>query len=250
MSQKIHKSLSALPHILKRGLVVGHCPICEKGTVFLKEGPWLRDQFKCIRCQSIPRARAFITVLEEFFPEWRKLSIHESSPGGSSSDKLARECGSYCASHWYPNIPRGTFKDGFRCEDLETQTFGDEAFDLVVTQDVFEHVLDPASAFREIARTLKPKGCHVFTVPWYFWRETLVRAVRLDGRIQHLCEPDYHQNPIDPKGSLVVTEWGADFCDFVQRESGMTTTAVRINDRSRGIEAEFIEVFISRKSTK
>ncbi len=32
-----------------------------------------------------------------------------------------------------------------------------------LTQDVFEHLFDPAAAFREIARTLQPGGAHVFT---------------------------------------------------------------------------------------
>jgi SAM-dependent methyltransferase len=187
-----------------------------------------------------------IIVLESFFPRWREMSIHESSPGGASSDKLARECKQYQATHWFPDIPPGQTKNGFRCENLETQTFPDKSFDLVVTQDVFEHVFEAAKALREIRRTLKPGGAHVFTVPWYYWKETVVRAVRDGPGIRHLQEPDYHRNPIDTKGSLVVTEWGADFCDFVQQQCGMTTTAVRLCDRRRGVEAEFIEVFISR----
>ena len=28
-----------------------------------------------------------------------------------------------------------------------------------------EHIFNPQSAFREIARTLKPGGAHIFTVP-------------------------------------------------------------------------------------
>lgn len=238
-----------MKHGIRRGVVFGHCPICERRTVFCKEGPWLRDQFRCARCLSIPRWRAVVFVLETFFPDWRKQSIHESSPGGAASDKIARECGQCVQSHWFPDVLLGGSRGGFRCEDLENQTFSDSAFDLVVSQDVFEHVLDPAKGFSEIARTLKPGGAHVFTIPWYYWKPTLVRADRDGaGAVRHLTAPDYHGNPIDPKGSLVVTEWGADFCDFVYRASGLTTTAVRICDRRRGIEAEFIEVFISRKA--
>ena len=173
--------------------------------------------------------------------------MHESSPGGASSEKLKRECQKYVASHFFPDVAPGQMKDGFRCENLEQQTFADAEFDLVVTQDVFEHILNPRQAFSEIARTLKPGAAHVFTVPWYYWKPTLVRAVEENGAIQHLENPDYHGNPIDPNGSLVVTEWGWDFCDFIYKHSGMTTTVVRIQDKYRGIQAEFIEVFISRK---
>ena len=40
------------------------------------------------------------------------------------------------------------------------------------------------------------------------------------GGITHLMKPDYHGNPIDAAGSLVVTEWGDELCDFVFRSSG------------------------------
>src|ERR1019366_2746057 len=95
---------------------------------------------------------------------------HESSPGGPASAKLARECHHYTPTHFFPDVPPGGLKDGIRCENLEEQTFADASFDLVVTSDVFEHVLDPARAFSEIARTLRPGGAHVFTVPWYWYK--------------------------------------------------------------------------------
>jgi hypothetical protein len=238
---------------LPRGLLTGcfnfgFCPICESRTVFIIRQDWLRDFYHCVRCSSIPRWRALIHVLQTHFPNWRELRMHESSPGGASSEKLKRECPNYLASHFFPEVTPGEMKHGFCSENLERQTFRDAEFDLVVTQDVFEHILDPGRAFSEIARTLKPGGAHVFTVPWYYWKKTLVRAISENGSIKHLEEPDYHGNPIDPNGSLVVREWGWDLCDFIYAHSGLTTTAIRINDESRGIKAEFIEVFISRKS--
>jgi SAM-dependent methyltransferase len=230
------------------GPVIGRCPICERRTVFVKEGPWLRDQFLCYRCKSIPRWRALIHVLETRFPTWREQHVHESSPGGPASAKLARECRFYTPTYFFPEVSRGDFKGGIRCEDLERQTFADASFDLVVTSDVFEHVLNPARGFAEIARTLRPAGAHIFTVPWYWWKETLVRASRgEDGNVRNLEPADYHGNPIDEKGSLVVTEWGRDLCDFICRCSGMTTTAILIRDMHLGLAGEFCEVFISSK---
>ena len=237
-----------LPKGMLRGnFHIGYCPICETRTVFIKRDEWLRDYYHCIRCCSIPRWRALIHVLQMYFPDWRKKRIHESSPGGSSSEKLKQECHYYIATHFFPDTKCGEMKNGYRCENLERQTFDDEAFDLAVTQDVLEHVLNPGPALREIARTLKPGGAHVFTVPWYSGKETLIRAVQENNRIRHLAEPEYHGNPIDASGSLVVTEWGWDLCDFIYRNSGLTTTVIRITDRYRGIDGEFREVFISRK---
>ncbi|MEO7839394.1 MAG: class I SAM-dependent methyltransferase [Anaerolineales bacterium] len=225
----------------------GYCPVCERRTLFIALESWLRDKYLCARCESIPRYRAIINVLQTHFPAWRNLKIHESSPGGASSAKIARECSSYIGSHFFPETPLGATKNGFQCENLESQTFDDERFDLVITQDVFEHVLNPAKAFREIARTLKPGGAHLFTVPWYYWQKTRIRAMEKDGKIEHLLQPEYHGNPISADGSLVITEWGYDMPDFIYRNSDLSTTVVRIHDPYQGIVAKFIEVFISYK---
>jgi hypothetical protein len=233
----------ALPAKLR----VGYCPICKGPTVFVSRYTWLRDHYRCLRCKSIPRFRALIVVLEKYFPNWRELDIHESSPGGASSDMIARECASYIATHYFPEVTLGTVHWGYRCENLENQTFNDQSFHLVITQDVLEHVLNPERAFREIARTLRPGGGHVFTVPWYSGKKTVVRAKENDGQIEYLLPPEYHGNPISEKGSLVVREWGYDLADFIRECSGMVTTAVLVDAPQMGIDAEFLEVFISRK---
>jgi SAM-dependent methyltransferase len=226
---------------------VGYCPICETQTLFVIRSDWLRDDYICRRCKSIPRWRVIIHVLGQQFSNWRDLAIHESSPGGPASKKLRRECRNYMSTHYFPDAPPGSIHKGFRCENLEHQTFPDESFDLVVTQDVFEHIFHPGDAFREIARTLKPRGAHVFTVPWYKDRPTLIRATETNGMIKHLQPPDYHRNPIDKDGSLVVTEWGSDLCDFVRDESELETTVFDMRDRRLGIDGAFREVFVSRK---
>jgi SAM-dependent methyltransferase len=105
--------------------------------------------------------------IERFFPQWRNLSIRESSPvlGRGANRRLSKEAPAYVASHYYAGVAPGKIVNGIRCENLERLSFGDEPFDLHITQDVFEHLFDPAAAFCEIARTLKPGGAHVFTTP-------------------------------------------------------------------------------------
>jgi len=68
------------------------------------------------------------------------------------------------------------------------------------------------------------------------------------GSIEHLLEPDYHVNPIDNQGSLVVTEWGDEIGHFILRASGMTTTIYNFFDTRLGLEGEFLDVFVSRKA--
>jgi len=226
---------------------LGWCPICERRTLFVETGPWLRDQYLCVRCRSIPRWRALIAVLSGQFPNWSDLTIHECSPGGPSSDKLRRDGRNYSSSQFWPDVPRGALVGPDTCQDLEALTFPDESFDLFITQDVLEHVFRPEIALSEIARVLRPGGAHVFTVPVYRGRRTLVRAVATADGVQHIEPPDYHENPVDPNGSLVVREWGDDFVDFVKDCTGLTTTAYALKDRHRGLDAEFLEIFVTRK---
>jgi SAM-dependent methyltransferase len=235
--------------VLSKGKISrGYCTICEKNVLFAKTGTWLRDEYICLICRSIPRFRALLKVLDEHFPSWRQLRIHESSPSGPSSNKIRRECPNLVVSQFFSDLPRGEFRHGVRSEDLESLTLPDNSFDLVITQDVFEHVLRPDRAFAEIARTLKPGGAHVFTVPYYRGKKTVVRARAAEsGGVEYLKDPDYHSNPIDPEGSLVVTEWGDEICDFILRASGMTTSIFSFFDPKLGFEGEFLDVFVSRK---
>ena len=112
-----------------------------------------------------------------------------------------------------------------------------------------EHVFAPDLALREIARTLKPGGLHVCTVPIVNKEKPSVRraARRPDGGVDHLLEPVYHGNPMDPNGSLVTIDWGYDIAAYWDSVSGLSTTIWTIEDLGRGIQAEYIEVLVSRK---
>lgn len=126
-------------------------------------------------------------------------------------------------------------------------TFADESFDLVITQDVLEHVLNPDQAFRDICRTLKPGGAHIFTVPLYKEQQTIVRAKEENGTVRYLEEKVYHSNPVDENGSLVVTDWGDGMIDVIDKISGLKTETYTFNDPYFGLQAKFLDVFVSLK---
>jgi SAM-dependent methyltransferase len=233
--------------LISRKAHLGTCPICEGSTVFIKYHSWLRDNYRCLRCWSIPRQRAIVHVLGTHFPEISKFKVHESSPGGVSSEWVERHAADYVPTHFYADTDNGSYKGKFRCENLESMTFGNNEFDLTVTQDVMEHVLDPASAFSEIARTLKPGGAHVFTVPIYSRSTTLIRAEHSSSGVNYLESPEYHGNPIDEKGSLVAREWGDDIVEFIEQHTGMPTTRHTFSDHNMGLQAEHLDVLVSRK---
>jgi SAM-dependent methyltransferase len=229
----------------------GFCPICEREVSFVARDPWLRDHYKCSRCRSIPRERALMLVIQQRYPNWRDLRIHESSPGNrGASKRFAEECREYIPTHFFPGSTPGSIVNGYRCENLEALTFGDETIDLHITQDVLEHVLRPERAFAEIARTLRPGGAHIFTVPLVNKEKASTRRVEVDasGALTHVLAPEYHVNPVSAEGSLVTTDWGFDIRDHIAAASGLDAEIICIDDLSKGIRAEYIEVLVTTKA--
>lgn len=226
----------------------GYCVICESETVFSEYGKWLRDYYVCGKCMSIPRQRAIISAIKLFVPCWKELQIHESSPDGCSSDFLSRYCKNYSFSQFFEGKCCGSLINGIRCEDLEKLTFDDSSFDLIVTQDVFEHIMRPDLAFKEIARVLKPQGTHIFTVPWNPLIKTEKRVEIVNGKEVLIKEAIYHKNPVDVKGSIVTYDWGIDMAEYIFEKSGMYTIIYLNKDRTLGLDGEYLHVFVSRKS--
>ncbi len=231
----LHKAVAYGPSVLRGRSNFGTCSICEHSTLFVETGAWLRDQYLCVRCGSIPRWRALLCRLDAEYADWRDLAIHESSPGGPASDKLRRQAAGYSSSQYLgPDVPPGSTVGNVSCQDLCDLTFDDGSFDLFITQDVLEHVLRPDLAVQEIARVLKPGGAHVFTVPIHPDQATVVRAVPTETGVEHLLPPEYHGNPVDPNGSLVVREWGIDLLEFISLHCRLQTEAQYHHDRRRG----------------
>jgi SAM-dependent methyltransferase len=231
----------------------GWCPICDQQTQFVSKHSWFRDHLLCSQCGSIPRERALMKVIKEFYPDYKTLTIHESSPCGRGVSELLRnECQKYSYSHYFPNVALGKTDPTTqsRCENLEKLTFEDDTFDLIITQDVMEHVFNPAAAFSEIARVLKPGVAHIFTVPiMNKVRPTERRASLLpSGEIEYHFEPEYHGNPIDANGSLVTFYWGYDIASYIQQVTEMPTIVIQIDNIDFGIRADYIEVIVSTRS--
>jgi SAM-dependent methyltransferase len=166
-------------------------------------------------------------------------------PGGAGPpSRLLAQCRRYIPTK-YEELTAQEIEAGVRREDLRSLSLGDGSVDLVVTSDVFEHVVDPGPAFREIARVLRHGGAHVFTLPIYDRPETVVR-IDDDGR--ELMEVTYH-GPYP-----VVREWGDDVVSFVEAQAGTPTERLQPFSRWHGIRGiplyehgPMIDVLVSRK---
>ena len=243
----LRRLISYGPAALRGKGNVGYCEICHGRTLFVLNGPSLRDDYRCVRCESIPRWRALLHVLNTEFPDWRRSDIHEPGGGGAGTNRIRADAPGYSASQFHPQLPLGAECGRVTNQDLEALTFSDDSFDLFITQDVLEHVLRPDRAFAEIRRVLRSGGAHVFTVPYYKDRSTFVRAVPSPDGIEYLAPADYHRNPVDPNGSLVVREWGTDLAAYVKDHSDLDTEVHALRDRTLGLDGPMLEVFVCRK---
>lgn len=228
----------------------GYCYTCTSDVTFTAMSSWFRDLYLCDKCGSLPRERALMRVIETFYPAWQGLTIHETSPATrGASARIAKESADYIPSQYFPDTPGGSIKWGYRSENLEKLTFPDASIDLHISQDVMEHIFNPELAFKEIARTLRPGGAHIFTVPIVNKGGCSSRRAILDaqGNTVHLKEAQYHGNPVDETGALVTFDWGYDICEKIHAACGMFTHIVQIDDLSNGIRAEYIDVLVSVK---
>jgi 2-polyprenyl-3-methyl-5-hydroxy-6-metoxy-1,4-benzoquinol methylase/GT2 family glycosyltransferase/ADP-heptose:LPS heptosyltransferase len=155
--------------------------------------------------------------------EFNTLKIFETGSSGVIHDRMASLSG-YRASEYFDEIQPGQTFRGVRCEDLRRLTWTDELFDIVISEDVLEHVNDPVAALREVYRVLRPDGAFIFTVPVNEFGKT--RQRRVDGI--DLFPSVYHGDPVRSDGIKVVSEFGCDILDDLV-DVGFTASLEVIN---------------------
>ena len=144
-----------------------------------------------------------------------------------------------------PDIKLGTeIKNGVFNQDIENLTFPNESFDLVITEDIFEHVRNYEKGFKEIFRVLKKGGYHIFTIPFYFDRYTIKRVDTSGDKDIPILPPEYH---ISKTGKIITyRNFGIDlfkFLDSIGFETHVEFSGY--SDRKYHIYDSY--VFISKK---
>ncbi len=120
-------------------------------------------------------------------------------------------------------------------QDLTALTLASDAFHIVTTNEVLEHVPDLDTALAEMCRVLRPGGWHIGTHPFRLVdRDSEVKAKLVNGEIQHLTTPEYHGNPFG-EGSLVFEVPGWDILER-SRKAGFSDAFMHLlADESAGI---------------
>ena len=186
---------------------VRKCECCGKLTLIEVRDPRGENQ-KCWRCGANLRYEMLASILRREIPRIDDLTILELDYR-SPLRGLFQMAGRYIRTYYSESDALGSVdSNGFRCEDITRLSLPDNSVDIVISSEVLEHVPQIEKASREIARVLKPGGCHYFTVPTSDSEPTLMRAKIVDGRIVHMTDPVYHGDTMTDDGILAFWTFG------------------------------------------
>jgi SAM-dependent methyltransferase len=202
---------------------IRRCGCCERVSIFLQFGPENFSQ-SCLLCGTTFRYEMLATLIRAKKPV-EGLRVLELDPD-SPLRLLLEKCAQYTRSYYRPGHQPGSIRfDGAVMEDITALTFPDNSLDLIVSSDVLEHVPDVMLAFKETFRVLKPGGVHVFTVPSS--NKTTRLAVVEEGMVKQIVfPPEYHSDPLDPKGILAFWHFGPDLSEYFM-ETGLVFKRVQ-----------------------
>jgi len=210
-------------------VVDGFCLPCDKKVSFLVDmqsggqrqahgwTPNWRERLECPLCRMNNRQRLIATLINQKLSNNKNQNVYfmeQVTPiynWAISKFKEHNLVGSEYLGYEYEG---GTTVKGIRHEDVENLSFSDSQLDLIVSNDVFEHVPHPAKAFAECARVLKPGGVMLATIPFHSGMdESVIRAQLDNGQAEYLLPEAYHGNPVSADGSLVFTDFGWDILE-------------------------------------
>ncbi|MFP5288959.1 MAG: methyltransferase domain-containing protein [Thermoanaerobaculia bacterium] len=183
--------------------------LAESWELSPREREWFdqREGNHCQSCGMSLRVRMLAWSLRRLFPRLGELRVLHLNQVNHLSPLLQPAQELIETTH-LPGEPWGAEIGGLINQDLESLTFADGSFDLVIHSETLEHVFDPGRAMSEIYRVLKPGGRQLYSVPVLHGRATRRRLARVDGEVVELLPPSYHG--VD-REFPVVWELGGDF---------------------------------------
>lgn len=183
-------------------------------TALRLKGDNYRETLEAGGC--LARHRAVLLVLQELvasglLPDPAQLDLYCPEAVTPFAAMLRELFPKLLCSEYLPD-PDDPLRQSLCHEDLCRLSLADACVDLVVCNELFEHVYDLPAALAEIARVLRPGGRLVATCPFaYNQQNTIVKARHqpgarpgVAGEAELLMEPEFHGDPVHPEqGSLV-----------------------------------------------
>ena len=207
----------------------GYCEACKTPTAFKMDWryafddiPNYRERLICENCKLNNRQRFMIACLKKIINQTQQtiltIYIYEEVTlfYKYMFKTFSKQMDIVGSEYLGIDKKRGKRYQGIRHEDALNLSFGDESVDIIVSNDVFEHVPNIHKALTEAFRILTKRGKILFTIPFYIKENKTKKRAFLDnnGNIKMNLPPQYHGNPISKKGSLVFYDFGWDILDI------------------------------------
>lgn len=241
---------------------VARCSVCGSITFITNVKPNLRESCNCMTCRSTNRQRQIAYVLcstagnmvgtkiasLKQLANLDGLVVYNTEAGRQIHRVLSGMSGYICSEYFGNRHRSGDVVNGKMHQDLMDLSFEDQSIDIVISSDVFEHIVDPYRAHREVYRVLKRGGCHIFTVPFLQaeFLDDQRTIIDFRGNIVHLKPPAYHGDPIRSQGALVHRIFGLEMLVNL-RKIGFKTRMYKIYKPSAGIVGSNAIVFEALK---
>lgn len=216
----------------------GHCLACDSQANF--QVSWVhsdmvtpnwREILSCSSCSMNNRQRALIATMQDLTRQFDSPKVYMAEQISPSYRFLKDQFPDLMGSEFLGGqTPLGKKNDnGLRNEDGTQLTFSDNSFDVVISQDVLEHIFDYKKAISEMARVLRPGGLLFMTVPFVLNQYDHLKKADKDaqGNLTFLEEPEYHGDPLNPEnGVLCYRYYGWKLLDQLQ-ELGFQSAEIR-----------------------
>ena len=240
----------------------GFCFVCQKRTQFLSSwelafnvGDHLqmnwREHLECRGCRLNNRMRASIHLFMTIIAPTRDSRIYATEQSSPLYVYLHTRFPFLQGSEFMQDaalISENQSKK-LRHEDLTHLSFPTHCFDVILSFDVLEHIPDYRRAFAECARTLKPKGKMLFSVPFdaNSVRNQIRARWRKDGTIEYLLPPEYHDDPRNPEGCLCFQHFGWEMVEEMRQAGFSSVSALSYYSREYGYLGDKQIQFLAEK---
>jgi len=216
MLSLIFRYLSWADSIYKWKISKGNCPLCgESYFLSFRKDPFLT---RCLKCKANITNLSLIPIIKEHTKGDYNKSVYELSSYGSTLVFLISHFSKVVASEYFPDRNFGELVDGILNQDVQKLTFNDNSFDIITSNQVFEHVPDDIKGFSECFRVLSNGGAYIFTVPLYDIKKTIKIASIINNEIVFEGTPEYHDSRLGgAKSAPVFYHYSVhDICDRVK----------------------------------
>lgn len=213
----------------KEFYIDGNCEFCNQKVSFLTDWKYsdnitinFRERMVCEKCHLNNRQRFIASYVDKMLIKFNTpkcVYIYEQvTPFYSSIVKKHQHIHTIYGSEYLGyGYKSGDLVGTIRHEDALSLSFDDESLDIIISQDVLEHVPDYYLAMFESFRVLKKGGHMLFSIPFYIQQDVIIDRIKWEnGVMTPILPPQYHGNPVDKNGSLVTYDYGWDLFKIIK----------------------------------